>query len=74
MEQKPFKLRVRQVREDVHVDLLVQTGRSRWSVVESINRGPVTLEVAILGLGAADLSKLPRMAAALATPITDNTP
>ncbi len=70
MADQPYKLRIRRVREDVLIDWMVPVGRGRYSVVESINQGPVTLRAAIEGLRAADLSAAPRMRAALVPEIT----
>lgn len=70
MPTTPYKLRIRKVRETVIVDYLVPVGRGKYSVVESINCGEVTMRAAVENLPAADFSKAPRMKEALIPEIT----
>lgn len=70
MATTPYKLRVRRVRDAVIVDMMVPLGRGKYSVVESINRGDVTMREALVGLTAADFTAAPRMKKALIPEVT----
>ncbi len=70
MAKTPYKLRVRKVRGDWLIDMMVPAGRGGFTVVETINRGPGTMRDAIAGLQEADLSAAPRLAAALVPIVT----
>lgn len=70
MAPTPYKLRVRRVRKTVIIDMMVPVGRGKYSVVESINRGEVTMREALENLPAADFSKAPRMKEALIPEVT----
>lgn len=72
MATSPYKLRLRRVRDDVLVDLLVPVGRAGFTAVESVNMGPVSLKAAIAGLQTKDLNKAPRLKDLLFPPITVN--
>lgn len=71
MVKKPFRIRLRRVRDEVWVDYLVQLGRSGWTAVEHVNMGSVTLKEAAAKLKTDDLSSAPRMKAALSPIVTE---
>lgn len=70
MDEIPFKIRLRQVRDVMVLDYMTPIGRGRWSVIESRNLGPVPMGVAIANLVNLDLTDTPHLAAALVPKVT----
>ncbi len=70
MKRTPYKLRVRRVRAEVLVDLLIPVGRSGYTAVESINLGVASLKDALASLDQADYAKAPRLKEVLFPTIT----